>query len=130
MIAIEVVLNNKKISTAGAEDLCVLSAIMSAGGKLGRESHGTRDEKNEFDLSLWVGGLTARGEGTDDDHLNWIERRPISLGDTVTLKFVESSRSDDAVNAKTAGGNTKEMNEQRMFEMAKETYLKLKDKFE
>ena len=130
MIAVEVMLNNEKLTTAATEDLCVLSAIVNAVGKLGSESHGTHERKSDFDLSLYVGGVTSRGEGVANDHLNWLERRPIELGDTVTLRFIESSHADQATVTMLAGGSANEMNERRIFESAKETYFKLKDKFE
>ena len=130
MIAVEVMLNDEKLTTAGTEDLCVLSAIVNAVGKLGSKSHGSHEHRSDLGLSLYVGGLTSRGEGVANDHLNWVEGRPIELGDTVTLRFIESSHGDQATVTMLAGSSTNEMNERRIFESAKETYFKFKDKFE
>jgi len=130
MIAVEVSLNNEKLAVAGADDLCVLSTIVNATGKLGPKSHGTKFEDSQFDLSLRVGGLTSRGNGLEDEHPVWVERMNLSVGDVVTVRLVETSAVDESVSASSAGGNVDEMNERRMFEMAKEAYFKLKDKYE
>ena len=45
LIAVEVSLNDKLLAVAGAKDLSVLSAIVSASGKLGPDSHGTKSRK-------------------------------------------------------------------------------------
>ncbi len=130
MIAVEVSLNDEKLVVAGSDDLCVLSAIVNATGKLGPDSHGTKFEDSEHDLSLRVGGLTSRGNGLEDEHPVWVERMQLSVGDVVTVRLVEASETDEAVSASSAGGNADEMNERRMYEMAKESYFNLKNKYD
>ena len=130
MIAVEVRLNDKKLTVAGSDDLCVLSTIVNATGKLGPKSHGTNFQDSEHNLSLRVGGLTSRGDGQDDEHPVWVERTELTVGDVVTVRLVEVAEADSAVSSSSAGGNVNDMNERRMFEMAKEAYFKLKDKYE
>ncbi len=77
-----------------------------------------------------MGGLTSRGEGEEDEHHVWVERTELSVGDVVTVRFVEVSEADDEVSASSAGGNMNEMNERRWYEMAKEVYFDLKEKYE
>lgn len=130
MIAVEVSLNGEKLTVAGSDELAVLSTIVNASGKLGPKSHGTKFEDSDYNLSMRVGGLTSRGDGQEDEHPVWVERTQLSIGDVVTVKLIEVSDSDAAVSATSAGGNVDEMNERRMYEMAKETYFDLKDKYE
>lgn len=130
MIAVEVSLNDEKLTVAGSDELCVLSTIVNANGKLGPKSQGTKFEDSEYDLSLRVGGLTSRGDGQEDEHPVWVERTELSVGDIVTVRFIEIAEADAVVSSSSAGGNVDEMNERRMFEMAKEAYFNLKDKYE
>jgi len=115
MIVVEVSLNDKRLALAGADDLCVLSAIVNATGKLGPKSHGTKFEESEFDLSLRVGGLTSRGNGVEDEHPVWVDQLGLSLGDVVTVRLLDESEADSVVSASSAGGNVDEMNERRMY---------------
>ncbi len=130
MIAIEVSLNNEVITVAGSEELGVLSAVVNAIGKLGSESRATRDNDNEYQLSLRVGGLTSRGDGAEDEHPVWVERDEVSIGDVVTIRLIEVSDADSAVSASSAGGNMIETSERRWFETARDAYFELKDKYE
>lgn len=130
MIAVEVSLNDELLAIAGSDELSVLSAIVNATGKLGPKSHGTKFEDEDHNLSLRVGGLTSRVDGVDDEHPVWVERTELSIGDVVTVRLVEISEADAAVSASSAGGNMNEMNERRFYEMAKEAYFELKDKYE
>ena len=130
MIAIEVSLNDEFLAVAGAADLSVLSAIISASGKLGPESHGTKGRKEDNRLYLRVGGLTSRGEGVTDEHPIWVDHETLSVGDCVTVRIVDVLEADSPVTATSAGENINETNERRWYEMAKQAYFDLKDKFE
>ena len=49
MLALEVLLNGKRIAIAGADDLNVLTGIVTAVGKLGPKASGTKGlRKNKF----------------------------------------------------------------------------------
>lgn len=94
-LILEVSINGKLFTVAGEESLCVLGAHVSAGGKLGDASHGTRhtvDSRGEVTLS--VSGLTSRGKGVRDEHLNWGPRHTLAVGDTVTIRVAEGSEFD------------------------------------
>jgi hypothetical protein len=130
MIAVEVSLNGEQLTVAGSDELAVLSTIVNASGKLGPKSHGTKFEDKDYDLSMRVGGLTSRGDGQEDEHPLWVERTQLSIGDVVTVRLVEVSDADAAVSATSAGENVNETNERRWYEMAKEAYFELKDKYE
>lgn len=130
MIAVEVSLNGELLTVAGSDELAVLSTIVNASGKLGPKSHGTKFENNDYDLSMRVGGLTSRGDGQEDEHPLWVERTQLSVGDVVTVRLIEVSDADVPVSATSAGENINDANERRWYEMAKEAYFELKDKYE
>lgn len=71
MIGFEVQINDEAPVTAGAEDLSVLTAILTM--VFARQ-----------DLSLRVGGMISRS-ATDNEMLDWVDRR-LQAGDTVKLK--------------------------------------------
>jgi hypothetical protein len=130
MLAIEVWVNGKRLTLAGAADLCVLSAIVSATGKLGESSRGTKHEKDKADISLRVGGLTSRPEGQEDEHLTWVNGRRLGVGDEVKIKLMETKRPRAHSGTSSAGGNIKQTNEKKLFEFARKEYLRLRDKYE
>jgi hypothetical protein len=106
MITFEVELNGQSLGTAGADDLSVLTAIVSAVGKLGPNSTGACQREHHYDIELTVGGLTSRAEGTPDEHLDWM-RRTLKPGDVVTVRLVEAKAADapTASMPKPADGN-------------------------
>lgn len=130
MLAIEVWVNGKRITLAGANELCVLSGVISATGKLGESSGGTKRERQQIDISLRVGGLTSRPEGQEDEHLTWVNGRKLTVGDEVIFKLVETKRPRKHSATSSAGINVKESNEKKMFEISKKEYFRLRDKHE
>ena len=78
MRAFEVHLNNKKVCVAGIGDDGVLTAIMDYVCGHGRN-----------DTALSVGGLTSENE-----HVRWVMRRKLRLGDEVLVKVVEAGPID------------------------------------
>ena len=93
MIVFEIELNGESLGTAGANDLSVLTAIVSAVGKLGPNSIGAHQRAHHYDIELAVGGLTSRAEGSPDEHLDWI-KRALKTGDVVTVRLVEAEAAD------------------------------------
>jgi len=85
MIAFDVHLNGKKISTIGVGSVGVLSACLSWRGSQPYKKGGR--PVSEY-LKLDAGGLAESGE-----HLRWVDRR-IKRGDEVGIKVVEVASVD------------------------------------
>jgi hypothetical protein len=98
MIAFEIELNGESLGTAGATDLSVLVAIVTAVGKLGGDSTGSYQREHHYDIELTVGGLTSRAEGRPDKHLDWI-KRALKTGDVVTVRLVEAEAADAPISS-------------------------------
>lgn len=130
MIALEVFLNDEKVAVAGAEDLAVLSASVTAVGKLGAKARGTTSVRRGQHLSLEVGGLTGRLRGARDEHLRWGPERvnDLSVGDEVRVRIVRAKRADRPT-TRVAGGSRKDLERER-FEWAKKVYLAGREKYE
>ena len=75
MRAFEVWVNGEKLCLAGIGDDGVLTTIVSFAAR-----HG------EGGFLLHVGGLTSQTKG----HVNWIDQKPLSVGDNVQVKIVET----------------------------------------
>jgi hypothetical protein len=84
-------LNRKRLTVAGADDLAVLNAIVNAVGELGRSTI-PLGKRGKPDLWLSVGGLTSRPEGTEDEHLSWVRRKRLRVGDKITVEVVLTER--------------------------------------
>ncbi len=91
MIALEVSLNGKRVCTAGAEDLAVLNAIVSACGRLGSKTVPARPGETGSDLFYSVGGLTGRKNPKKDEHLRWKSISKLRVGDVVRVRILETS---------------------------------------
>jgi hypothetical protein len=95
MIAFEVKLNGKRICIAGAEDLCVLSANISASGKLGLKTVPARpDDESARDLFYSVGELTRRPDPKKDVHLRWKSVAPLRVGDILEVRVLQVGKAD------------------------------------
>jgi hypothetical protein len=79
VLAIEVHLNGEKLTVAGAERLSVLTAAVAVGHM---------KEGGAPEVHLQVGGITSR------EHLDWITRQGLKLGDSVTLRVLEVQAAD------------------------------------
>src|SRR5215467_9356044 len=125
MIAMEVIKNGKKLCLAGTEDLAVLAASFSAGGRLGRDTFEFAGETNPPQMRLRVGGIASR-KGQSDTHVDWVGQMEIKPGDVVTLKFVEVDKADTPVESRDprspAGGR-------EHFDALKQQYLSSLKKF-
>jgi len=126
MIVFEIKLNGESIGRAGTDDLSVLTAIVSAVGKLGANSQGASDEKDTYHVDLSVGGLTARADAAKDEHLDWLKQR-LKPGDVIAITILESRSADAPTSTKPA--HTEDAFRQQ-FEWAKKFYLENRDKFE
>jgi|ERR1041385_1504107 hypothetical protein len=94
MIALKVSLNGKRVCIAGADDLAVLNAIVSASGKLGHKTVPARPDETTGEMFYSVGGLTARPNPRKDVHLRWKSVAPLRVGDMVQVEIVETDNPD------------------------------------
>lgn len=101
MIAFEVKVNGESLTIAGADDLAVLTAIVTAVGKLGCNSAGAAQLEQDYKLELTVGGLTSRIGGAPDEHFDW-SKRTLQPGDIVTVKLVEANATDSPIRSQPA----------------------------
>ena len=106
MIALAVYLNRKRLTIAGAEDLCVLSAGITAVGDLGAATAPVHP-KRSVDLHLSVGGLTRRAEKMPDEHLRWVNLRRLKVGDRISVKIIRTAKRDKHASATPAARETK-----------------------
>ena len=102
MIAFEVRVNGKRICIAGANDLGVLSAHITASGKLGSKTVLGRRKDAGREVFYSIGGLTARPYPKKDAHLNWKSISPLRIGDVVQLRVLEAKKADRAKSRKRA----------------------------
>lgn len=95
MIAFEIKRNGKRVCIAGAEDLGVLSAIITAAGKLGVKTvcEGQADDVVP-ELFYSVGGLTRRRDPKKDVHLHWKSVGRLRVGDSLEVRIVEVRKAD------------------------------------
>jgi hypothetical protein len=113
MIGLAVYLNGKKLTVAGAEDLGVLNAIVTAGGELGKSTALFR-KRRSVHVHLSVGGLTHRGDGVENEHLRWVGLRPLRVGDRISVRIVRTDRPSRHTNASPAAAHRREINERRL----------------
>jgi hypothetical protein len=127
MYALRIQVNDGPWTTAGADDLGVLTATVSGSGKLGANSYWEK-EVGDPDFHLRVGGLTARPAGTTDEHLDWLSHVEVSVGDRVTVELVKTAVADAVISGKEA--EERKHDERAYFEHCKSVYFDLKDKYE
>ena len=96
MIAFEVSLNGKRVCVAGSEDLGVLSAHVTACGKLGKKTAPFRPDETSDEIHYSVGGLTSRPKPLADVHVRWKSDGQLKVGDVVTVRVVETEKADRA----------------------------------
>jgi hypothetical protein len=110
MIALEVRLNGKRVCVAGAQDLSVLSAHVTACGKLGTKTVPARPGETTGEIFYSVGGLTARSDPKKNVHLRWKSVAPLKIGDVLEVRVLKSTKADrpkSRIKAVRKRGNTK-----------------------
>ncbi len=132
MIIFKVFVNDRPLCSAGADDLSVLTAMITAGGQLGEHSHGARRQLRSARIDLCVGGLTSRsadlGNFSKDEHLDWA-RKVLALGDEVRIKLVDKAKADHPISARPAGA-VRETQQRQQFEWAKKFYFANRSRYE
>jgi hypothetical protein len=96
MIALEVKLNGKRVCIAGADDLAVLTAHVTACGKLGKKTVPARPDDTTGEIHYSVGGLTARPDPERDVHVRWRSVAPLKVGDIIEVRILETEKVDRA----------------------------------
>ena len=88
MIAYEVRVNRKKVTTAGLQAGGVVSLIANW---VSRPPDVTWKKGGDWDASFRVGGLQEGGRGLDE-YLTWF-RKDLRIGDEITIRLVEVDRA-------------------------------------
>ncbi|RQP22687.1 hypothetical protein [Piscinibacter terrae] len=127
MYAVKVQINDQLPVTGGADDLSVLSAILTLTGKLGATSHPRRDN-GSVDFTFRLGGLTARGPGIQDQHLVWLEQDELKVGDRLSIEILETEQPDPVESGSDADERARD--ERSYYEHCKRAYFELRKKFE
>jgi hypothetical protein len=127
MYALKVCINNQKPIVGGADDLGVLTAIITATGRLGAHSSPSRDDETQ-EFSFRLGGLTSRPKGTTDEHLTWLSHDDLKVGDTVRVEIIETENVDPVVSGEEA--QQRRDDEHEYFEHCKRVYFEMRDKYE
>jgi hypothetical protein len=129
MIALRVKINNQPAVTGGAEDLSVLTAIVTATGKLGEKTHPAKlGDIDLAEIDFRLGGLTSRAVGVTNEHVCWLENIALTVGDKLSIEVVETDITDPIASSRSSEAN--EEYELQLFEFAKKNYLALREKYE
>lgn len=126
MYAFKVTINGKKTFVAGAEDLSVLSAMVTLTGKLGARA--VSPGRGPVNLSVRVGGLTSRRK-RPDEHLEWLNRYNVKVGDQFLFEIVKAKKADRIVGRRPAQRSPSSSN-RAFYNDLKKMYFKLKKKYE
>lgn len=127
MLAFQIFINGRKVSVAGAEDLGVLSAIVSAIGKLGKNASNRKKNRKDFNVWLTVGGLACRKKKSQDEYLQWVKQKKIKIGDRIEIRVCKTNKAEPFI-----ANNPKSLEQQEWYQYktAKSQYFKLRKKFE
>jgi hypothetical protein len=130
-LILEVDVNGERFAIAGEESLSVLSAHVTAAGKLGSASSGVRRRiDGELDVDLRVGGLTNRGNRERDEHLNWGRRLSLKPGDEVRIVVREGSDYETpSARSPVQDVPHSQMAARKRFMEAKSLYFRMRRKF-
>ena len=130
MLALEVLLNGKRIAIAGADDLNVLTGIVTAVGKLGPKASGTKAHPKGYEVDLNIGGLTGSYGGGRDEHLDWEQQKRLKVGDDVLIRVCRVKFADQPIKRRAVDPKNLERNERQEFKWVKSRYLALRRKYE
>jgi hypothetical protein len=100
MIALSVSLNGKHICTAGAEDLAVLSTIITATGKLGKKTVPARPNDLHGLAGFSIGGLARTKNSKKNVHMSWATASRLKVGDTIQVTILETIKVDKPIQPK------------------------------
>lgn len=127
MYALKVSINDESPVIGGAEDMGVLSAHVTCTGVLGSKSHPSRADETQ-DFTFRLGGLTCRAPGNQNEHLIWMQRWDLKVGDKLNIEIVRAEEANDTISETEAA--QAESDEREYFEHVKKAYLELRSKYE
>ena len=131
-LVLEVLVNGERFTVAGEESLSVLSAHVTARGRLGSESHaiGPNAPDKPLDIVLSVSGMTSRGERNRDEHLNWGPRLALRLGDEVRITVRDDDDYESASRRTPVQGYpSSPLSARKRFLDAKALYFRLRRRY-
>jgi hypothetical protein len=127
-IVLRVVVNGEPYVLAGEESMSVLSAHVTAVGRLGPKAEGPR--RGGPDIHVSVGGLTDRGDRRKDEHLRWGKRLSLKPGDTVSIEVLESEDLHAPTSRSPADtSSTHGFGARKRWRSAKNLYFRLRERF-
>jgi len=127
MYALKVTINGKRTIVAGAEDLSVLSAMVTLTGKLGARAVWPR--RGTPDLMVRVGGLTSRRK-RPDEHLEWLRRYNAKVGDQLLIEIIKTKKADRIIERRPSKEKSPSADGRAFYNELKDMYFKLKKKYE
>jgi hypothetical protein len=131
-LVLEVRVNGARFTVAGEESLSVLSAQVTARGRLGGESHGVgpNSPAKALDVVLSVSGMTSRGERNRDEHLNWGPRLALRMGDEVRITVRDDDDYEGASRRTPVQGYpSSPLSARKQFLDAKALYFRLRRRY-
>ncbi len=141
MIVFRLKLNGKILAVMGREDLSVLSACITARGKLGSKSSGisgTVAGEGDFEVNLAPGGMAFNRTKETDQHFSWAGGGQLNIGDEISVTILESDTADKGISdddtflesAKKDVEELREKGERSRYEKSKKYYLENRHKYE
>jgi hypothetical protein len=127
MRALRVTINGGIPVVGGAADLGVLPLIVSCVSALGSDAQSPRGNDVES-IKLSLGGLTSRGGGATDEHIDWLSQVPLKVGDRIEVELIETDSPEPIDHAELA--RRRETDTKEYHEHCKETYFKLRSHYE
>ena len=82
--------------------MAVLTAHVTASGKLGAKTVRARPDDTGGEVFYSVGGLTGRPDSTKDVHVNWTSIVPLKVGDVIQVKVLDVKKADRPKSRKKA----------------------------
>ena len=131
-LLLRVRINDEEFVVAGESSLGVLSAHVTAVGRLGPESKASRDARHPGPaVDLSVGGMTHRGDRRKDEHLRWGKRMRLVPGDVVSIEVLEGDNPQPPTGRHAANTSSSHgVGARRRWQKARELYFWMRSRFE
>jgi hypothetical protein len=122
VLAFRVRINRRTIATAGLPGAHVLTAIVTSvvRGEATRRTWSADIPFRRKELDFSLGGMITHRDGAHE-HVDWA-RVNLKLGDTITLKIIETKRVDQPTDRNRTEGPTIEESERRELKRLRKKY--------